>query len=193
MYTLKKDTAIDVPFYLHDTSGVAVIGATISTKRISKGSAGAFAAMTVAITEMENGWYKAALTDSHTDTLGLLTLMISDGTNPQVNLQWKVEPTNIPVNVAQISGSSTAADNLKQSALGITPGAATAVTLSTTTMSTDLTEDTDNHYIGRIIIWITGSLAGQATDITGYDGTTKILTFTVVTESPTDGDTFVII
>lgn len=71
-------------------------------------------------------------------------------------------------------------------------GNATATTLTTTTMSTDLTEATDNHYIGRVIVWTTGALLNQASRITDYDGTTKTLTFTETTEAPSSGDDFII-
>ena len=72
-------------------------------------------------------------------------------------------------------------------------GAAEAGTLSTTQMTTDLTEATDDHYNGRIVIWTSGVLLGQATDITDYTGATGMLTYTAVTESPSATDTFVII
>ena len=92
-----------------------------------------------------------------------------------------------------ISGSTIAADKLKASAETIVIGAAVVGTLSTTQMTTNLTEATDDHYNGRIIIWTSGTLIQQATDITDYDGATKLLTFTAVTEFPSDGDTFVIV
>lgn len=97
------------------------------------------------------------------------------------------------VNMAQISGSSTAADRLEASALQIIEGAATAGTLGTTQMSTDLTEATDDHFIGRIIIWTSGALSGQASDITDYTGVNGVLTFTATTEAPSNGDGFIII
>lgn len=98
-----------------------------------------------------------------------------------------------PVDATKISGSSAAADNLEASAEVIIVGAAAAGTLSTTQMTTNLTEATDDHYIGRVVIWTSGVLLGQATDITDYDGGTKMLTFTAVTEAPTVSDTFVIV
>jgi len=93
-------------------------------------------------------------------------------------------------NVIQIDGDATAATKLKKSANVIVTGSAIAGTLSTTAMTTDLTEATNDHYIGRIIIWTSGVLKDQATDITAYDGTTKKLTYTATTEAPTVGDTF---
>lgn len=92
-----------------------------------------------------------------------------------------------------ISGSADAADKLEASAETIVTGAAQSGTLSTTQMSTDLTETTDDHYNGRIIIWKSGVLKDQATNITDYDGTSKMLTFTATTEAPGDGDAFVIV
>jgi hypothetical protein len=92
MYDIKQSTAITVPFFVHDASGDAVTGLTNAsfTKRISKGS-GAFAAMTVTITEMENGWYSFPLSTTHSNTLGLLTILFTNAGAKQVNLQWRVQ------------------------------------------------------------------------------------------------------
>lgn len=89
--------------------------------------------------------------------------------------------------------TSAAATKLALSAGTIVTGAAAAGTLSTTQMTTDLTEATNDHYNGRIVIWTSGVLQNQATDITDYDGATKMLTFTATTEAPTAADTFVIV
>ena len=72
-------------------------------------------------------------------------------------------------------------------------GAAEAGTLSTTQMTSDLTEATDDHYIGRTVIWTSGVLINQASDITDYAGATGLLTYTDVTEAPSAADTFVIV
>lgn len=64
---------------------------------------------------------------------------------------------------------------------------------TTTVWITDLTEATDDHFNGRSIVFITGNLAGQATDITDYNGTTKAITVTAVTEAPADNDRFIIV
>lgn len=92
-----------------------------------------------------------------------------------------------------ISGSTTAADNLEASALGIVSTAVNDASASTTAFVTDLTETTDDHYNGRIIVFTSGNLAGQATDITDYTGSTKTVTVTALTEAPADNDTFVIV
>ncbi len=75
----------------------------------------------------------------------------------------------------------------------IISGAAEAGTLSTTEMTSDLSEATDEHYNGRIVIWTGGVLSGQASDITAYLGSTGRLTYTAVTEAPSAADTFIIV
>ena len=90
--------------------------------------------------------------------------------------------------------TAAAAAKLALSAGTMVSGAATSGTLSTTQMTASaLAESTDDHYIGRIIIWTSGVLANQATDITDYTGATRMFTYTAVTEAPGVGDTFVII
>ena len=97
------------------------------------------------------------------------------------------------VNVNAISDSTEAPINLEASAETIVTGAAETGTLSTTQMTTDLTEATDEHYNGRIVIWTSGVLQDQASDITAYLGSTGRLTYTAVTEAPSNTDTFVIV
>jgi hypothetical protein len=99
----------------------------------------------------------------------------------------------VDANMAAISQDTTAADNLEASTEVIVAANAAAGTLSATQMSTDLTEDTDDHYVGRTLVWRTGTLAGQATQVTAYDGTGKVLTFLEVTEAPLATDTFVLL
>lgn len=89
--------------------------------------------------------------------------------------------------------TSAGATKLAASLLGIETGVAEAGTLSTTQMTTDLAEVTADHYIGGVIVWTSGVLLKQRTDITDYDGANGLLTFTAVTEPPSAGDTFVIL
>ena len=103
------------------------------------------------------------------------------------------DPATDTVDVGALGGDAAALANLAESAGTMVTGAAVTGTLSTTQMSTDLTEATDDHYNGRVIIWTSGVLQDQATNITDYDGTTKVLTFTAVTEAPSDTNTFIIV
>lgn len=97
------------------------------------------------------------------------------------------------MDISSINSSTAAAIQLALSAATIVSGTAITGTLSTTAMTTDLTEATDDHFNGRIIIWTGGVLANQATNITDYTGLTKLLTFTAVTEAPSNTDPFVIV
>ena len=108
----------------------------------------------------------------------------------------ELDAANMPADLdIAVLGALTAATKAKldAAALGIVSSSAKAGTLSTTQMSTNLTEATNDHYIGRTIIWTSGVLLGQASDVTDYVGTNGVLTFTAVTEAPSASDTFVMV
>jgi hypothetical protein len=88
---VKQSTSLAVSVFGFDANGDGVTGIIDGswTKRISKNGA-AFAAMTVTITEMENGWYSLTLSTAHTDTLGILSLSFSAAGVKRVNLQYRV-------------------------------------------------------------------------------------------------------
>jgi hypothetical protein len=96
-------------------------------------------------------------------------------------------------NVQNISGSGSAAVSLGASAQTIIRGTAQTGTLSTTQMSTDLTNTHANAYNGRVVIWTSGVLTGQASVISAYTVAGGILTFAAKTNAPANGDTFVIV
>lgn len=54
-------------------------------------------------------------------------------------------------------------------------------------------EGTNDHFIGRVMIFTSGDLIYQATEITDYDGTNKRFSFTALTEPPGDNDTFIVV
>lgn len=93
--------------------------------------------------------------------------------------------------ILKISGETDPADKLAEGAKALVTG--TVSTSSTTTViTTNLTEATNDHYNGRTITFVTGVLAGQSAEITDYSGASKNLTVTALTEAPSSGDTFVI-
>jgi len=136
--------------------------------------------------EVVNEWE----TQSQADPTGF-HVNIKEWANTAVTLSSTSTKPEVDVN--SISDSTDAADKAEASFEALETAAAAAGTLSTTEMTTDLTEVTDDHYNGRIIVWTSGVLLRQATNITDYDGATKKLTFTAVTEAPTAADTFVIV
>ena len=99
--------------------------------------------------------------------------------------------THLNADVQKINDSSTAADNLSKGALALV-SATVQTNSTTTTVKTDLTEATNDHYNGRTLTFISGNLAGQSTEITDYSGSSKDLTVVALTEAPANGDIFVI-
>lgn len=65
---------------------------------------------------------------------------------------------------------------------------------SATQFKSDRSEATTDHWKDVLILFATGTLAGQIKKVTGYNGTTKIFTFTNgYTGTPSNGDVFEII
>jgi len=93
---------------------------------------------------------------------------------------------------------ATAAARLALSMTTAIPGTVshdnTAAT-ATVFYSDDLTEATADHYNGRIVLFTSGVLVGQATDITDYalDTGEGKFTVTALTEAPADNVTFIIV
>jgi len=104
-----------------------------------------------------------------------------------------ITANTIDANIVQISGNATSADNLKASTLAITVSAVNDASASTTAFIADLTEVTNDHYNTQVVCFTSGNLAGQKSDITDYDGATKTITVTALTEAPADNDVFVIV
>jgi hypothetical protein len=112
--------------------------------------------------------------------------------------QSQADPTGFHVNVKEIGDAAAAATKLALSAGTIVAGTVSHDnTVATTTVfySDDITEATSEHYNGRIVIFTSGDLQNQATDITDYELVTGEGKFTVtaLTEAPADNVTFVIV
>ncbi len=74
--------------------------------------------------------------------------------------------------------------------------AATATAFECLRLSPNTTEETTaDHYNGRNILFTTGNLLGQMTDITDYalQNSREFYTVTALTEAPADGDRFVVL
>ena len=144
--------------------------------------------------ELQGDWADAGRLDAILDaraSQATADAIETDTQNIQSRLPAALVGGRMDSDMGGISSSAAAADNLEQSALGIVTGAAVG-TPTTTVIDTDLTETTNDHYNGRILTFVTGAVAGQSTDITGYNGTTKELTVTALTNAPAATDAFVI-
>lgn len=97
---------------------------------------------------------------------------------------------------ATLAAVKVVTDNLAASATTIVPGTVAATAGSTTIIySDDITEATADHYNGRIIIFTSGAMQNQATDITDYvlEGGEGKFTVTATTETAAEDVTFVIV
>lgn len=101
-------------------------------------------------------------------------------------------PTALKADVTRVNGVAASAANLEQAAAGMVRGAA-ASGATTTSVPTNLTEATNDHYNGRTIIWTSGALLGQASTVTDYVGATGTLTVVAMTEAPATNDTFILV
>ena len=71
----------------------------------------------------------------------------------------------------------------------------TAFTPTTTAFETTATEATTDHYKDRIVLFVTGALAGQQKACTAYtlSGGRGKFTVDALTEAPGDGDRFILV
>jgi hypothetical protein len=102
------------------------------------------------------------------------------------------------VDVFSISDSETAANNLELSTETMQAGTVdnSAHTPTTTQFEADdLTEATPDHYIGKTILFTSGALRYQATEIEDYAlaGANAHFTVTLMTDAPANNDTFLIV
>ncbi|MCA9868706.1 MAG: hypothetical protein KC410_19615 [Anaerolineales bacterium] len=102
------------------------------------------------------------------------------------------EALNDAKNGTYIGGSAAAATNGAEGFQGLARGTAITGTLTTSAFTTNLTEATSDHYVGRTLTFISGALAQQMTTILDYNGSTKVMTVTAMTDAPANGDKFVI-
>lgn len=94
--------------------------------------------------------------------------------------------------VTKINTSAPAAAGLADASKTIVLGTVQSGS-TTTVVKTNLTEATNDHYNGRLMIFVTGPLAGQAANISDYSGASHDVTVSALTEAPSNGDTFVIV
>ena len=109
------------------------------------------------------------------------------------------------VDMGKINGNATSASNLQKSTSQMIQGTVAAspqptnssVTERATFYATNITNSEADTYIGRLIIFTSGTLAGQATDIRDYsydqNESKGFFTTTNTTSVPVSGNTFIIV
>lgn len=102
------------------------------------------------------------------------------------------------VDIGKVVGVTAAklAAHLPAILQGLTTSGSSATTVvanATTGVDGGVPSAVDNFYNGRVIIFTSGALVGQATAITDYTGSTQTFTVTTMTGTPASGVTFVIV
>lgn len=108
---------------------------------------------------------------------------------------FSIENRNDYADLRKIKGEETPVNNLYQSASTIYPGFVGAGATTTIFKADNITEATADHFNGRVIIFTSGDLKYEATDISDYanvDGYGQF-TVTALTEAPASGTPFVIV
>lgn len=112
------------------------------------------------------------------------------------------------VDIGKINGNATSASNLQKSTSQIIQGTVagapstpdptnTVLAEEASFYSLDITNQHNDTYIGRLVVFTSGTLIGQATDITDYTYDTGnsagFFKTTVLTQAPSQNDTFIIV
>ena len=161
-----------------------------------------------ACTHRSNGLYTCPINTTDTATLGTLVVSVHESGALPIRQDYKVVPANIydsivlgtdlqDISLVQVNGATAGVLNFAESTLAIVRGTSdnTGFTATTSIMDTTITEATADHYNGRVIVFTSGALLGQATLITDYALTTGRgrFTFSTLTEAVPNGTTFVIV
>lgn len=197
----RKGVAFRVTFPILKNDGTLIAAAAGLDSEVSK-DAGTFADCTNEATEIatSSGVYYLDLTatEMNADTVAIVVKSTTTDAIPTVLTLYPQEAGDIQVNATYLNGSATAASKLASSAAGIVTGTVdTAAFTATTTEfeADDITEATADHYNGRVVVFTSGNVAGQASDITDYalSGSNGHFTVTALTEAPDNNATFVIV
>lgn len=108
------------------------------------------------------------------------------------------------VDIGKINGNATSASNLQKSTSQMVQGTVSSSPVGPLTQlgftyfhTSDVTYSEEDTFIGRLLIFTSGNLVGQATDITDYEqdsGTGKgYFQVTATTQPPANTDTFIIV
>ena len=102
----------------------------------------------------------------------------------------------VSADVHRIVTDNLAALRLLSHTSSVVTGQAVTGQLSTTTMTADVAEATNDHFNDAVLVFTSGALAYQRTSVTSYFGlsaTSSRFVFPALTEAPANGDTFIIV
>lgn len=159
-------------------------------------------------THRSNGLYTCPLDTTDTATLGQLKVNVAKSGTMVYRGDYQVVPANVwdsmfgsdklNVDTVELNSVAASAANLERSASVILRGTVdhTGFTATTTIFeSDDITEATADHYKGRVVVFTSGSMLGQASAVTVYSlsGGRGRFTVNALTELPPDNTTFVLV
>lgn len=220
MKLLKQSTAVTLklgPFYDATDAVTTETALTISQSDVilfKNNGAGAQKNDSSAATHDTAGVYGVPLNTTDTGTLGPLKIVINESGALGHEETWMVVPQNVyesfvqntgrlNINLMSITteagGTSTTAitklaaalDTQQTGTVDNTAFTATTTVLETSSVSTAAAE----HWVGRVIIFKSGTLNQQATRITAYSLSSGRgrFTYNAVTSAPANGTEFVIV
>jgi len=135
-----------------------------------------------------NGIYSLTLTASELSGTRIVVTLIDSATKA-----WEDQALIIST---VFSGQAEANQGIVICEVETGTTSATATGFSAVRLSPNVTEEaTADHYNGRNILFTSGALLGQMTDITDYAlvSSEENFTVTTLTEAPADGDRFVVL
>ena len=135
----------------------------------------------------------AVLQDTGTTLQAELDGIQADTEDIQSRIPTSLSSGRMRGDMEAISSDVTGADKLEALMEGTLVFQVNGGSPSTTTMVVDgdVDDNTDDHYIGRLITGRTGANAGQQTAVTDWDGSTRLLTFDALTGASANDDFWV--
>lgn len=148
--------------------------------------------VTVRVEPIQYSGMTVGINNAAGDVSSRFTVSASNGTISGV-------ANRVTANADQLNGSAAALLRLISHLSSVVTGQAVAGQLSTTSMTADVAEATNDHFNGRVLVWTSGVLLGQATSINtssgyiGFSNTSSRFHFVATTEAPAANDTFVVV
>lgn len=161
-------------------------------------------------THRSNGLYTCPVNTTDTNTLGTVVVSVSESGALPIRQDYLVVPANIydslvlgtdlvEVDLSQIDGVDEHVEKFAASVNVIAYGTVdnAAFTATTTILETSsITTAAADHWIGRVLIFGSGTVAQQATRITDYElsgGGRGRFTYSALTSAPANAVQFVIL
>lgn len=178
---------------LAEAVGVDVAGLDGAAMRGTDSAALASVCTEARLSELDAATPGKAATEIDLIKTDVASILVDTGTTLDGRIPAALVGGKMDSNASAIAGVAAAATNLAASAGVIYVGSVTGAAATTTLIDSALTEAAADFWKGRIVIFTSGALKYQATDITAFDPVTDKLTFTALTGTPGLADTYVIV